>query len=326
MLALWPMRRQIAEMACHAPAMSGALTPNCVRGVRQANISKLPWQLTPTTLAARVHFYRHVAPLYELAQGNGDAAASKTDISCRLNDLWRFLRNAAESRKSLDRYVKLLALTLRSAILETGPIRTALVVGRWGREPAPDGTTPLKFRRLLECNKLREQLFAKVGEVRQGRGLKVDTGNIVDVTIIGVPSSTKNADKARNPEMDQTKKSERWHFGMKLHIDADSQTGLTHSAVVAAANVHDKHLMPALPHSAERRTLPISACASAVMKSITPDARRTAISRRYVRGSSTSLRWSSSCGVSVLTEKSLQEVRNRAQSNVMHRRKAEVSV
>ena len=79
-----------------------------------------------------------------------------------------------------------------------------------GRERVPDGTTLLKFRRLLERNKLGEQLFAKVGEVLQGRGLKVGTGTIVDATIIGAPSSTKNADKARDPEMHQTRKGQQW--------------------------------------------------------------------------------------------------------------------
>lgn len=49
-----------------------------------------------------------------------------------------------------------------------------------GRERVPDGTTLLKFRRLLEQHKLGEALFAKVGEVLQARGLKVGTGTIVD--------------------------------------------------------------------------------------------------------------------------------------------------
>ncbi|MBB5406904.1 IS5 family transposase [Paraburkholderia sp. HC6.4b] len=131
-----------------------------------------------------------------------------------------------------------------------------------GRERVPDGTTLLKFRRLLERNKLGEQLFAEVGEVLQGHGLKVGTGTIVDATIIGAPSSTKNADKARDPEMHQTRKGQQWYFGMKLHIGVDSQTGLAHSAVVTAANVHDKHPLPALLHGAERRVYGDSAYAS----------------------------------------------------------------
>jgi IS5 family transposase len=65
-----------------------------------------------------------------------------------------------------------------------------------GRERVPDGTTLLKFRRLLERHKLGEQLFAAVGQVLQARGLKVSTGTIVDATIIGAPSSTKNATRS----------------------------------------------------------------------------------------------------------------------------------
>jgi transposase, IS5 family len=75
-----------------------------------------------------------------------------------------------------------------------------------GRERVPDGTTLLKFRRLLEKHQLGEQLFAAVGQVLQARGLRVGTGTIVDATIIGAPSSTKNAAKARDPEMHQTRK------------------------------------------------------------------------------------------------------------------------
>jgi transposase, IS5 family len=131
-----------------------------------------------------------------------------------------------------------------------------------GRERVPDGTTLLKFRRLLEKRKLGEQLFAAVGQVLQARGLKVGTGTIVDATIIGAPSSTKNADKARDPEMHQTRKGQQWYFGMKMHIGVDSRTGLVHSAVVTAANVHDKHPLPELLHGAERRVYGDSAYAS----------------------------------------------------------------
>src|SRR5215203_4284041 len=76
-----------------------------------------------------------------------------------------------------------------------------------GRERVPDATTLLKFRRLLEKHKLGEALFAKVGEVLQANGMKVGTGTIVDATIIGAPSSTKNKEKKRDPEMHQTKSS-----------------------------------------------------------------------------------------------------------------------
>jgi IS5 family transposase len=131
-----------------------------------------------------------------------------------------------------------------------------------GRERVPDATTLLKFRRLLEDNKLGEALFAKVGEVLQARGLKVGSGTIVDATIIAAPSSTKNASGARDPEMHQTKKGNQWHHGMKLHIGVDKDTGLTHSAVVTAANVHDKHPLPQLLHGQEAEVYGDSAYSS----------------------------------------------------------------
>ena len=131
-----------------------------------------------------------------------------------------------------------------------------------GSERVPDATTLLKFRRLLETHKLGEALFAKVGEVLQARGLKVGTGTIVDATIIGAPSSTKNKDKKRDPEMHQTRKGKQYYFGMKMHIGVDSQTGLVHSAVVTAANVHDKHPLPELLHGQEQQVWGDSAYAS----------------------------------------------------------------
>jgi IS5 family transposase len=131
-----------------------------------------------------------------------------------------------------------------------------------GRERVPDGATLLKFRRLLEKHKLGEQLSATVGQVLQARGLKVGTGTIVDATIIGAPSSTKNADKARDPEMHQTRKGKQWFFGMKIDIGVDSRTGLVHRAMVTAANVHDKHPLPDVLRGREQRVYGDSAYAS----------------------------------------------------------------
>jgi IS5 family transposase len=92
--------------------------------------------------------------------------------------------------------------------------------------------------------------------------MTLKTGTIVDATIIAAPSSTKNADKQRDPEMHQTRKGKQWYFGMKLHIGVDSQSGLAHSAVVTPANVHDKHPLPELLHGQERRVYGDSAYTS----------------------------------------------------------------
>jgi transposase, IS5 family len=122
-----------------------------------------------------------------------------------------------------------------------------------GNERAPDATTLLKFRRLLERHDLGQTLFTTINQHLQKAGIKVGGGTIVDATIIAAPTSTKNKDKARDRQMHQTKKGNQWHFGMKLHIGADSQSGAVHSAEVSAANTHDSQMLPALMHGKETR-------------------------------------------------------------------------
>ena len=122
-----------------------------------------------------------------------------------------------------------------------------------GQERVPDATTLMNFRHLLEAHQLGAALFAKVGELLMANGMRLSGGTIVDATLIAAPPSTKNQDKARDSEMHQTKKGKDWHFGMKLHIGADSKTGLIHSASVTAANVHDSHEVPNLLHGKETR-------------------------------------------------------------------------
>ncbi len=161
----------------------------------------------------------------------------------------------------IQHWFNLADLACEEALYDSASLRRFVGIDL-GREPVPDATTLLKFRRLLNDNKLGEALFAQVGRQLQARGFKLNTGTIVDATIIGAPSSTKNADKARDPEMHQTRKGQQWYFGMKLHIGVDSQSGLTHSAVVTAANVHDKHPLPDLLHGSEQRVYGDSAYAS----------------------------------------------------------------
>ena len=120
-----------------------------------------------------------------------------------------------------------------------------------GCERVPDETTVLKFRHLLQEHDLGEKLFAEVGRVLQRSGFALKTGTIVDATLIGAPSSTKNADKARDPEMHQTKKGNQWHFGMKAHIGVDAESGLTHTIVTTAAHVSDVTQAHALLHGEE---------------------------------------------------------------------------
>src|SRR5215475_471048 len=122
-----------------------------------------------------------------------------------------------------------------------------------GREPVPDETTLCRFRHLLEEHDLGRQLFDEVQQHLADKGLKVARGTIVDATIISAPSSTKNANKARDPEMHQTKKGNQWYFGMKAHLGVDSRTKLIHAVVATPANVADSTVLPELLHGNETR-------------------------------------------------------------------------
>ena len=69
-----------------------------------------------------------------------------------------------------------------------------------------DETTILRFRRLLEEHKLAPQILAMVNDLLRDKGMMLRAGTVVNATLIGAPSSTKNASGERDPEMHQTKK------------------------------------------------------------------------------------------------------------------------
>jgi len=122
-----------------------------------------------------------------------------------------------------------------------------------GREPAPDETTICKFRHLIEIHGLGEMLFTAVNAHLAAKGIKVGTGTIMDATIIAAPSSTKNEDGQRDPEMHQTKKGNQWYFGLKAHIGVDSKATIVHSVTATPANVHDSRVIDDILHGDETR-------------------------------------------------------------------------
>lgn len=144
-----------------------------------------------------------------------------------------------------------------------------------GKEAVPDETTICKFRHLMEKHNLGDELFRLVNVYLSENGLKVSRGTIVDASIISAPTSTKNKDKQRDPDMHQTRKGNQWYFGMKTHIGVDSQTKLIHSVVVTPANVHDSQVLGDLLHGDESRVWGDSAYAgqTQVLKQAAPDAK-----------------------------------------------------
>lgn len=116
----------------------------------------------------------------------------------------------------------------------------------------PDETTILNFRHLLERHHLTEMLFKEINTYLDAKQLNMKRGTIVDATIISAPSSTKNKEKARDPEMSSTKKGHQWHFGMKAHVGVDAESGLVHSLSTTTAKTHDKTEMKNLMHGEEQ--------------------------------------------------------------------------
>ena len=117
----------------------------------------------------------------------------------------------------------------------------------------PDETTILHFRHLLESHGLGRKLLLEINKHLASKGCSLREGTIVDATLISAPSSMKNKEHQRDPEMHQTKKGNQWYFGMKLHIGVDADTGLVHSAIGTSANVHDITKAADLLHGEEKR-------------------------------------------------------------------------
>jgi IS5 family transposase len=120
-----------------------------------------------------------------------------------------------------------------------------------GNEPVPDETTVCKFRHLLEEHQLGGEILETVNLYLQSRGVRISSGTIVDATIIHAPSSTKNREEKRDPEMHQTRKGKQWYFGMKAHVGVDSKTKVVHTVVATAAHVADSTVLPDLLHGEE---------------------------------------------------------------------------
>lgn len=155
----------------------------------------------------------------------------------------------------------------------------------------PDETTVLRFRHLLEEHHLTEAMFAAVRGLLAERRLLLQAGTIVDATIIAAPSSTKNAQHARDPEMKQTKKGNAWYFGMKVHVGTDAH-GTVHSLTTTDAAQADAYQLPQLLHGAERVLYGDKAYWSEDVRALC-DATgiRCRVQRRAARGTPLSERW-----------------------------------
>jgi transposase, IS5 family len=150
----------------------------------------------------------------------------------------------------LQQWYTLADEALEDALYDSQALRTFAGLDL-GADGVPDATTLLNFRHLLEQHHLTEAIFAAITAHLGEHNLLMKEGSIVDATIIAAPSSTKNLQKQRDPEMHQTKKGNEWYFGMKAHIGVDAHSGLVHTVIGTAANVSDLHEAAAALHGEE---------------------------------------------------------------------------
>lgn len=149
----------------------------------------------------------------------------------------------------LQQWFGLSDLAMEEALFDTPLYRD--FVGLSSVERMPDRVSILRFRHLLEAHQLAPQILAVVNATLADKGLMLKSGTVVDATLIAAPSSTKNKNGERDPEMHQTKKGNQWHFGMKAHIGVDADSGLVHTVVGSAANVNDVTQASQLVHGEE---------------------------------------------------------------------------
>ena len=126
---------------------------------------------------------------------------------------------------------------MEEAFFDTPLYREFAQLGAHGR--LPDESTILRFRHRLEKHKLADQILVVVNALLTERGLLLKAGTAVDATLIPAPSSTKNKDKTRDPEMHSSKKGNQWYFGMKAHIGVDADSGLVHTVRGTSGHVGD---------------------------------------------------------------------------------------
>ena len=115
----------------------------------------------------------------------------------------------------------------------------------------PDESTILRFRHRLEKHKLAERILVTVNELLIERDLLLKAGPAVDATLIAAPTSTKNKDHSRDPEMHSSKKGNQRYFGVKAHIGVDAESGLVHTVRGTSGHVSDIAEANSLLHGEE---------------------------------------------------------------------------
>ena len=138
---------------------------------------------------------------------------------------------------------------MEEAFFDTPLHRQFAQIEEFGR--LPDESTVLRFRHRLEKHKLAGQILGVVNDILIQRGLMLKAGAVVGATLIAAPSSTKNKDHKRDPDMHSSKKGRQMYFGIKAQFGADAESGLVHTVRGTSGNVRDVTEGNALLHGEE---------------------------------------------------------------------------
>ena len=149
----------------------------------------------------------------------------------------------------LQQWFSLSDPAMEEAFFDTPLYREFAQLDAHGR--LPDESTICRFRHRLEKHKLADGILTTVNDLLGAQGLMLKEGSAVDATLIAAPSSTKNKDKQRDPEMHSSKKGNQWYFGMKAHIGVDAASGLVHTVRGTSGHVGDVTEGNALLHGEE---------------------------------------------------------------------------
>ena len=128
---------------------------------------------------------------------------------------------------------------VEDAIYDSYAFKQFMKIDFMGNEQVPDATTLCKFRKLMHESGLAQRLFDSLKVFLDRHGKLMHGGTIVDATIVEAPTSTKNAEGKRDPEMHSVKKGNQYYFGERIHVGVDAGSGYVHSVEVTAANTSE---------------------------------------------------------------------------------------
>lgn len=139
---------------------------------------------------------------------------------------------------------------MEEALIELPQYREVAQPDNWDIR-LPDETTILRFRHLMEKHMLVVQVLETVNDILRAKALTLRSGVEIDVTLIALPTSSRNASGKRDPEMHQSKKSQQRYFGIKVHVAVDAHTGHVSKVKGTAGNVADVVKVYSLLHGEE---------------------------------------------------------------------------